>query len=131
MGLDRAVTFHDREMPSWESVRAFLDRHHYTVQTRMIDGQLAFPDEEPPANWRELRVSTPQGMVTVRREKERMVFVTWGNADTALREAWNALVWAFAAVGGGVVQAEEGPVDADAFRGRAELPALLRSTTDP
>ncbi len=46
----------------------------------MIDGQLAFPDEEPAADWRELRVGTPQGMVTVRRGKERMVFVTWGNS---------------------------------------------------
>jgi hypothetical protein len=131
MGMDRVVTFKDQPMPSWEAVRALLERHHFAVPLRMIDGQLAFPDEEPPTDWRELRVGTPQGMVTVRREKDRLVLVTWGNADIALREAWNGLAWAFAAVGGGVVQAEEGPVDADTFRSRAEMPRLLRAPSAP
>jgi hypothetical protein len=131
MGVDRVVTVKDQQMPSWEVVRALLERYHFAVPLRMIDGQLAFPDEEPPTDWRELRVGTPQGMVTVRRETNRLVFVTWGNADSALREAWNALAWAFAAVGGGMVQAEEGPVDADTFRSRAEMPALLRASAAP
>ncbi len=126
MGMERIVTFSDREAPSWPAVRALLQEHQYPVQTRMIDGQLAFPDEEPPADWRELRIGTPQGMVTVRREPGRLVFVTWGNADAALREAWNAVVWAFAAVGDGVVQADNGPLAADVFRAQAEMPAALR-----
>jgi len=51
----------------------------------MIDGELAFPDEEPPANWHELRLGTAEGLaVTVRRESNRVVFVVWGNADAKL-----------------------------------------------
>jgi hypothetical protein len=44
----------------------------------MIDGELAFPDEEPPEDWRELRIGTPEGMmVTIRRERDRVVLVVW------------------------------------------------------
>jgi hypothetical protein len=70
----------------------------------MIDGELAFPDEQPPETWRELRFRTPQGMVTVRREANRLVFVTWGNADAELREQCDALAQTFADAGGGTVE---------------------------
>jgi hypothetical protein len=62
-------------------------------------------------------------MVTLRREADRVVCVTWGNADGGLRQAWNALAWALAEAGGGQVQTAEGPLDAAAFRRHAELPA--------
>src|SRR3712207_8342677 len=35
----------------------------------------SFPDEVPPEGWRELRVGTPQGMVTLRREGGAVVCV--------------------------------------------------------
>ncbi len=91
----------------------------------MIDGQLAFPDEVPPDEWKELRLGTPQGMVTLRRDGDAVVFVTWGNADAALRQTWNAVVWAFAAVGGGTIPTPNGAVDAETFRRQAEMPAAL------
>jgi hypothetical protein len=56
-----------------------------------------------------------------------VTLITWGNADLALRQAWNALAWACAAAGGGRVETPEGPADAETFRARAEMPDVLRS----
>jgi hypothetical protein len=107
-------------------VGALLTRAGFPVQMRMIDGQLAFPDEQPTPSWAELRVGTPQGMVTVRREPGRVRLVTWGNADAAMRQAWNALARAFAATGNGLIEAPEGPKLAADFRRQADLPSALR-----
>jgi hypothetical protein len=126
MGLERAVTFAAGAMPAWERVQELLSGAGFPVQMRMIDGQLAFPDERPPDSWAELRVGTPQGMVTVRREPDRVRLVTWGNADAAMLQAWNALTWAFAAAGAGRVEGAEGQQSADDFRRQADLPSALR-----
>jgi hypothetical protein len=112
-------------------VRDLLARRGFPAQVRMIDGELAFPDEEPAANWRELRLGTPQGMVTVRREGDRLVFVTWGNADAALTQAWNALAWAFAAAGGGQIVTPGGAWSVADFERQADLPATLRLASNP
>ena len=48
------------------------------MQMRMIDGELALPDETPPDGWRELRVAAPEGMVTIRRAPGRIVLGTFG-----------------------------------------------------
>ena len=120
------MTFAGGAVPAWERVGELLTRAGFPVQVRMIDGQLAFPDEQPPASWAELRVGTPRGMGTARREPERVRLVTWGNADAAMLQAWNALTWAFAAAGGGLVEAPEGPQSADDFRRQADLPSALR-----
>ena len=61
----------------------------------MIDGELAFPDETPADAWRELRVGTPQGMVTVRRDRDQVVLVTWGNAAVDLVRVGRLMVGAF------------------------------------
>ncbi len=126
MGMDQSVIFASKALPSWSAVRALLQQRGLAVQMRMIDGQLAFPDEEPPENWTELRVALPQGMVTVRRGEDRLVFVTWGNADAALRQAWNALAWACAEAGAGQVLTPQGPMNATEFRQAADLPAELK-----
>jgi hypothetical protein len=127
MGMEQIVSFASGTIPAYTSVRDFLGERGFPLQMGMIDGQLAFPDELPENNWRELRLRTPQGMVTVRREADRLVFVTWGNADAALSQAWNALVWAFAEVGGGRVDRPEAPLDAAMYRARVDLPPPLRS----
>jgi hypothetical protein len=111
---------------TWESLRDFLGQRGYPLTLRMIDGELAFPDEVPPATWRELRVGTPQGMVTLRRGEGAVTLVTWGNADAGLRQAWNALVWACAAVGGGLVETERGAVSAEDFHRSEEMPSVLK-----
>jgi hypothetical protein len=125
MGTDQTVSFAGPP-PSWEAVRDLLARQGYPVQTRMIDGQLAFPDEAPPEGWRELRVGAPGGMVTLRREAGQMVLVVWGNADAALRQAWNGLAWALAEAGGGQVATAEGALSASDYRRRSDLPEALR-----
>jgi len=106
-----------------------LAQHGFPVQLRMIEGELAFPDEVPPDDWTELRVGTAQGMVTLRRQEDRVLVITWGNADQPLRETWNAVAWAVAEVGSGRIEALAGPMTAAEFRQGAELPSALRSFT--
>ena len=125
MGMEQTVTFAGA-VPAWAAVQGALAGRGFPVQTRMIDGQPAFPDEAPPEPWRELRVGTPAGMVTLRREPDRVVLVTWGNAEGELRQAWNALTWALAEVGAGHVLTPRGPVTAEQYRRSADLPAALR-----
>lgn len=124
MGMEQTITFARSQPPDWSAVSELLQQHGYPVQMRMIDGELAFPDEAPPANWHELRLGTPAGMITLRREADRLVCVTWGNADPVLRQAWNALAWACAAAGDGRIN----DLDAPTFLQTAELPAALRSS---
>jgi hypothetical protein len=125
--MDQSVTFKDTPIPTWEAVSTLLSSKGYAVQMRMIDGQLAFPDEQPTDDWKELRVGTPQGMITIRREPQRLVFVTWGNADVEMQKAWNALTWAFAEVGNGVIETGHEGLSAAQFRGQVALPESLRS----
>src|SRR5262249_271016 len=94
MGMSQTIACPDG-VPCWPTVRDRLAARGIPAQMRMIDGQLAFPDEEPPADWRELRIGTPDGMVTVRRGEGGVTVVTWGNADAAMQGAWNAVAAAF------------------------------------
>src|SRR5262249_30671546 len=128
MGMEQTVTFPAGAVPSWPAVRDVLARHGLVVQLRMIDGDRAFPEEEPPEAWRELRLGMAGGMVTLRREPDRVRLVVWGNADAGLRQAWNALTWACAEAGGGQVLAGERPVSAAEYLASAELPEALRKT---
>lgn len=127
MGMEQTVTFAGGSVPAWPAVHELLHQRGFPVQVRMIDGALAFPDEAPPESWRELRLGTPQGMVTVRRQPAQVVLVTWGNADAGLRQAWNALAWAFAETGAGQIDTPQGPLTPAAFQGTADLPVGLRS----
>jgi hypothetical protein len=121
--MDQTVVFAGPP-PAWSAIVSVLQEHGYPVQMRMIEGQLAFPDEAPPEPWRELRVGTPGGTVTLRREADRIVLVVWGNADAALRQGWNMLTWACAAAGPGQVQTDAGPLSADVYRQQAEIPDM-------
>jgi hypothetical protein len=125
MGMEQTVICSGNP-PPWPAVRDLLGKHGFPVKLMMIDGQLAFPDELPAESWQELRVGTPQGMVTVRHQQGRLVFVTWGNADASLRQAWNALVWAWAEAGGGQVETTQGLRDAPEYRRHVDLPEAVR-----
>ena len=72
MGMEQTVAFEAVNVPAWDAVGVLLFGLGYSVQVRMIDGQLSLPDEQPPDDWRELRVGTPQGMVTLRRAGDRI-----------------------------------------------------------
>jgi hypothetical protein len=79
----------------WAKVNDELARAGFAVEMRMIDGELAFPDEQPPQSWRELRVAHGGAMVTIRRGVGEVVLIAWGNADEAQRRLWEALAQAF------------------------------------
>jgi hypothetical protein len=124
MGMEQTVEFEPGTVPAWSAVRDLLAARGFPVQMRMIDGQLAFPDEMPPETWQELRIGTPQGMVTLRRDGDQIRTVTWGNADGAMVRAWNALTWAVAAAGSGRVLGASGPVTATEYQRSADLPPV-------
>ena len=102
MGMERVVRFSDAG-PTWPAIRDHLAAAGISVQMRMIDNMPAFPDEEPPSNWRDLRVSLGEGMITLRREPGQIRVIVWGNADEALRGDQEALTRACMTAGGGVV----------------------------
>jgi hypothetical protein len=126
MGLELTVTFAREAVPAWPVVSDLLARRGLAAHVRMIDGELALPDEAPPDSWRELRVGTSEGMVTARRQGDAVVLVTWGNAEASLRQTWNALAWAFAKATGGRVLTPDGPRSAGDFQHMADLPASIK-----
>jgi hypothetical protein len=123
MGMEQLVEYSSAGCPAWASVSALLAKSNFAVKMRMIDGELAFPDEVPPETWRELRIGTSAGMITVRRAAHGVDLVTWGNADAVMRQAWNALTWAFARCGNGNVVTVQGKLSADEYRQRESMPA--------
>ena len=111
MGMDQKVCFPPEKTPTWAQLADLMAQRGLPLQMRMIDGELAFPDEAPPDTWRELRVGTPAGMITLRRESDGITLVIWGNADDTMRQAWNDLARGLADLSGGTIQtAGERPV---------------------
>jgi hypothetical protein len=53
----------------------------------MVDNVLQGPGATPPAAWRDVRLRTPAGVVTLRRVSSGVAVVVFGNADHALRDA--------------------------------------------
>lgn len=115
MGMDQKIIFPAENTPTWSQLAEFLAARNLPVQMRMIDGELAFPDEIPPDAWRELRVGATHGMITLRREPDGMTLVIWGNADEKMRQDWNTLTWAVGHLAGGVIQTATGKYSAAEF----------------
>lgn len=128
MGVDLAILTSAEQKSPWPVVLQLLAARGYPLEMRMIDGALAFPDEAPPDDWRELRVGTPGGMVTVRREPGRYVCTVWGNADQSLTEAWHAVAWAFAEATGGSIAQADGVQSAVDFLNSAAMPQALKKS---
>src|SRR5688572_26917907 len=122
MGMEQTVLLPTAEPPAWPAVADLLARAGLPVQMRMIDGELAFPDEAVLAVWRELRIAAEGAMVTLRRGEGRVSVIAWGNADEAQRRLANAAVWALARAGGGRVETAEGALDAETFARQALMP---------
>lgn len=100
MGMESTVVFANGSVPAWPPVRDRLAAAGTPATMRMIDGELAFPDETPPEGWREIRVSLSAGMITVRRGTDRVMLVVWGNAEGPLLADRDTLAKAFAEAGG-------------------------------
>jgi hypothetical protein len=124
MGMDLKVI---GEAPAWPALRDLLAGRGISVQLRMIDGQLAFPDEQPPADWKELRIGTVEGMITLRREADGIRLVIWGNADGSLCRIWNAVTWAVASLCAGRIETGSGSLALDQFARTADLPEAIRT----
>jgi hypothetical protein len=120
MGMSRTIRF-SGEPPDWPAIQARLRHVLADAPLRMIDGQPAFPHETPEPGWRELRVGTPAGMVTVRRDQDALTCVVWGNADPALSAAWDRVSWACAVAGGGTIETPAGPKSAADFAASAGI----------
>lgn len=121
MGLERVIRIADETPASWAAIRSRLGSVGESPTLRMIDSELAFPEETPSDNWQELRVALTGGMVTLRRSQHGLTCVTWGNADPALLRAWNLLTWAAASSTGGLIQLESDFSTAEAFAAQHKL----------
>jgi len=53
----------------------------------MVDNVLQGPGAALPLEWRDVRLKTPAGMVTLRRSPSGVAVVVFGNADAALQAA--------------------------------------------
>jgi hypothetical protein len=113
MGMDRTIRFPSGAVPTWDVIRTRLQQVGETATLRMIDGLPAVPDETPEPAWNELRVGLSAGMVTIRRAADSVQCVVWGNADDALRAAWDKLTWASAV--DGVIETTSGALSPDEF----------------
>jgi hypothetical protein len=95
MGMELRTVFGPAGCPRWPDVATRLAEAGFPPTVRMIDGELALPDETPPDSWRELRVSTGPGMITIRRDDTGVTVIIWANADEAMHKAWEAVARAF------------------------------------
>ena len=89
MGMSQQIPTGQRTI-AWPAIAKAMAVRGLPLQMRLIDGQLAFPDETPPDNWRELRVASAGRMITIKRTTGSIELVCWGNADDAslaLRDA--------------------------------------------
>ncbi len=126
MGMEHTVRFSGEGVPPVPRILAELAAHHFPVQVRMVDGELTLPDEVPPGGWKEVRLGTSVGMVTLVRRGQELAVVIWGNADTALQSAWNAVAWAAAKTGQGNIVRAEGLQCASEFRASVLMPEIMR-----
>jgi hypothetical protein len=53
----------------------------------MVDNVLQGPGATPPAVWRDVRLRTPAGVVTLRRVPSGVAVIVFGNAEDPLRSA--------------------------------------------
>jgi hypothetical protein len=107
--MDLKIACLPERLPTWPRIREHLTGHGVAVEMRMIDGDLAFPDEEPPASWRELRVGTAAGMITLRREPDGVRLVIWGNAEPALVQSRDAIARTLVTLTQGQLETGETP----------------------
>jgi hypothetical protein len=97
MGMERVVQFAGPP-PTWAAIQKELAAAGLPVTVRMIDGLPAFPDEVPPDDWSEVRISTPSGMMTLRKQSDGIAVAVWGNADDKLQAELERVVEACAKV---------------------------------
>ncbi len=126
MGMEHVVRFPGEASLDLRRVMALLAEHSFPVQVRMADGELTMSDEVPPEGWKEVRLGTAPGMVTLLRRGRELLVITWGNADDPMQRAWNAVAWAVAMAGSGQILRPEGLQNPEEFRASMPMPNVLR-----
>src|SRR6185503_1076154 len=82
MGLEVVVPVAEVRL---DEVVARLAEGGITAMVVMVDGALLAPGKPVPEGWRDARVRTPAGTVTLARRPGAVAVVVFGNADDALR----------------------------------------------
>jgi len=83
MGLDLVVT--GGAARSVASIADLLTAADIPVTIVMVDGALVAPGKLEVAAWRDLRLRTPEGMMTLLRRGDDLQIVVFGNASAPLR----------------------------------------------
>ena len=82
MGLDVTVP-REGECPIAPLLRA-LEESGIDATVVMVDAALQMPNAPVPDGWRDLRLKTSAGTVTLKRSSQAIAVVVFGNADDAL-----------------------------------------------
>jgi hypothetical protein len=90
MGLSTLVP--RRDVPSLSELLETLARAGLPSSLLMVDNQLVSPKVPPPSTWRDVRLKTPAGTVTLKRDAQGIAVTVFGNADAALLAAQEAVV---------------------------------------
>lgn len=94
MGLSKLVPV--RETPSLATLLAALANGGLPSSILMVDNQLVSPKLPPPSAWRDVRLKTPAGTLSLKREAAGVSITVFGNADEALLAAQAAVAQALA-----------------------------------
>lgn len=89
MGLERLAPHPDRPLPE---IAAALAAAGVTAMVVMIDNAFVAPGRPLPEVWRDARLKTPAGTVTLARRPDGIAVVVFGNADEPLRAAQDAIL---------------------------------------
>lgn len=79
MGIQRQIPKAENQTVNWPQLFDMLQTHGEKAVIRMIDGMPAFPDEQPEANWKEVRIGLSAGMITVKKDSTQLTCVSWGD----------------------------------------------------
>jgi hypothetical protein len=85
MGLSKLVP--RRDTPPLAELLEQLARAGLPSLILMVDNQLVSPKVPPPSAWRDLRLKTPAGTVSLKRDAAGISVTVFGNADEALLAA--------------------------------------------
>jgi hypothetical protein len=85
MGLTHSVAV--RQPPDLAALLEALTRAGLPSVPMMIDNQLVAPNAPPPARWRDVRLKTPAGTLTLKLDGSTVHLVVFGNADAGLLAA--------------------------------------------
>ncbi len=85
MGLEERIPC--TEPPPLERVLSQLAADGYASVIAMVDGALVMPKAPPPERWRDVRLRTPDGTVSLVRQDAGVSVVVFGNADDRMRAA--------------------------------------------